>query len=586
MTYQFSPRLYRLLIADNEEEPHDHVTRLLARDNLDERMVVYHATNEEETLKIWEERHIDLLLLDLSFQKGDKLASGRAILEALSQKGCSADVIVMTGQSLQSSGPELLRSIIRSERPKIIGFLLKDELDALPAIISALISKASQNSVNLENLDFAANLVASRRRRYPDGRRPRAAVEEIAVELDRLSADVFGRIDGFERSTSVSVRLNELERAGLSSAVTLRPEVRLGFGGSEPESPAYDCVLKIGPVHDIQEEFARYQEFVRYGVRLNQRVELLAFGARDALAGIVYSFVGGVYGRALVSLDELLWANTALASQVIESLFKSVHWYNIATGEDPIRRYVDAAYSGRLEECLTRNIRSLMKIPSISAVPGMDGDDSTFQVEGGSNLALPGANFLGEGWSLRAHPWCLVHGDMHGGNVMVELTNEEGIADDRRGGFERACLIDYRNAGPGPRCIDAAALQASIRIADAEDILANEAEKPLLAAVRRFDTELQFHKRSWSEQRKPSAKEQLMPSAKWIRLAACVISGLQKSFDGAVTQDEYLQTVLLYVIRQLGLDLDPVVRVRLNTWLSAQYRSFRELQSKPGSRRE
>ena len=575
MSDQFATGLYRLLIADNEDEPHDHVTRLLTRDKLAERMIVYHAKTEEETLKIWQERYIDLLLLDLSFRKGDKLASGRAILEALSQKGCSADVVIMTGQSLQTSGSELLRSTIRIAQPKVIAFLLKDELDALPAIISRLIRRATQNSVHLENLDFAANLVASRRKRYPDGRRPRAAVEEIAVELDRLSADVFGHIDGFERSTSVSVRLNELERAGLSSAVTLRPEVRLGFGGSEPNSPAYDCVLKIGPVQDIREEYARYQEFVRYGVQLSQRVELLAFAARDALAGIVYSFAGGVYGRPLVSLDELLRENTVVAAQVLESLFKSVNWYSVAVGEDPIRRYMDSAYSARLEECLARNIRSLAKIPSISAVPGMDGDDSTFQVLGGPNLALPGENFLGEGWSLRSHPWCLVHGDMHGGNVMVELRNEQRVSDDRKGDFERACLIDYRNAGPGPRCIDAAALQSSIRIADAEDILVNEGEKPLLTAVRRFDTELQLHKRSWAGRR--------VPSATWVGQAACVIRGLQKSFNGKVTPDEYLQTVILYVIRQLGLDLHPVVRVRLNTWLAAKYRIFGELKSEPSS---
>jgi hypothetical protein len=53
-----------------------------------------------------------------------------------------------------------------------------------------------------------------------------------------------------------------------------------------------------------------------------------------------------------------------------------------------------------------------------------------------------------------------------------------------------------------------------------------------------------------------------------------------------VTLDEYLQTVMLYVIRQLSLELDPVVRVRLNTWLAAQYRVFRELKSKHGETQE
>jgi hypothetical protein len=65
-------------------------------------------------------------------------------------------------------------------------------------------------------------------------------------------------------------------------------------------------------------------------------------------------------------------------------------------------------------------------------------------------LGIP-ENIFADAVFHRNWPTCIVHGDMHGGNIIVS-----------RG--TRPILIDYRNVGVGPRCMDYAALEASIRL--------------------------------------------------------------------------------------------------------------------------
>ena len=57
---------------------------------------------------------------------------------------------------------------------------------------------------------------------------------------------------------------------------------------------------------------------------------------------------------------------------------------------------------------------------------------------------------------------------MHAGNVMLEVSEDNDAPADKRVHLDRACLIDFRSAGPGPRTIDAVALEASVRLADSE----------------------------------------------------------------------------------------------------------------------
>lgn len=107
----------------------------------------------------------------------------------------------------------------------------------------------------------------------------------------------------------------------------------------------------------------------------------------------------------------------------------------------------------------------------------------------------------GTGLFVSALPARLVHGDMYGGNVMIEVT---------RDGDVRPRLIDYRSVGPDPRAIDFAALDASLRLADVKAILRDfgvESENDL--------DQDQFPPRSY-DPRHATAK-----NATWARTTGC-----------------------------------------------------------------
>lgn len=579
-------KMLRLLVVDNEPEVHNLVRNEVARSPHAEKIILYEASDESEAVDMFRRHYVDLILLDIYLTEHEP--SGFEVLQTLGGLGCSADVVLMTKHNSARNANRLIQFSSRFSRPRVINFLKKQ--GELEEVLSPLLVKLEKefdaSAVEVSGLDFATQLIQARKDRYPRGNHSlRESEEEIAVETERICRDLFGKVEGKRRSTGTFVELNRLDRRGLSAAVTLRPTIRLGMEGIPSQSPGYDCVLKLGPVADVREEVSRYQEYVRYGVQLEQRVELLASAFQDAIGGVVYSFAGGVYGQDLASLDELLREDEELSSQVIRNLFDAVHWYSVAaTNRKSIFSYMESSYKIGPIASVDANVASLRKVSEkypadVRFRAGADSAESTFQVTDSPRLTFPGEQFLGAGWALRQYPWCLIHGDMHGGNVMAELTGESD--EPRSRSIDRVCLIDYRNAGPGPRCIDAVALEASIRIADAEQIAADlgttgasslvgpDLVRAMQTAARRTEAERQLFLHLWGTR---GSK----PDAKWANLSAAVVSGLQKSFPvEKVTQDEYLATALLYTIRQLAYSMDPVTRVRVGAWLSALYSLLR-----------
>ena len=60
----------------------------------------------------------------------------------------------------------------------------------------------------------------------------------------------------------------------------------------------------------------------------------------------------------------------------------------------------------------------------------LDGGEAEVQIAE-HVLRLPSANVLGRGVFMRAYPWSLVHGDMHGGNVLLEIADADDSDGDR-----------------------------------------------------------------------------------------------------------------------------------------------------------
>ena len=591
------PDALRLLVVDNERQPHDLVENRIDAAGLTNEIVVYHAYDGQEARRVFDEHYLDYILLDLYF--ADKTLGGTEVLQDLARNASAAEVIVMTKGIADRDIDRVMQASSRLPNRPVVNYLKKSELfSVLPGLLSDLHVKFRARAVKLLGLDEAVSLIEHRRDRYPrnprGGPRLRSDPTEICVEVERICRELFGRTSTSNRTTTVSVGLERLDRRGLSAAVTIKPVVRLSINGITSQSAkGYECVLKLGPVADIKEEVARYEEYVRYGVQLEQRVELLSSDFREAIGGVVYSFAGGVYGQELVTLDELLRRpSPGSALEVVNDLFDSVYWYSLEAASEPISNYMNKTFKVGLEPALLQNERSLINLAQkhheLLRVDRVEDRELRIHVAGGPNLTIPGPRFLGEGWSLESFPCCLVHGDMHGGNVMAELSplplpggEEEAVT------IERVCLIDYRNAGPGPRCIDAAALEASVRIADAEEIaglqedstrardLSGDALADAMAtAARRLDNERQLYHHLWGR------RGSIAP-APWSTVSGAIVNRLRTTFSDDIRTTEvgsleYLQTVILYAIRQLSYAADPITRIRICAWLAANYAAFKK----------
>ncbi|MGE5828685.1 MAG: phosphotransferase [Micromonosporaceae bacterium] len=146
---------------------------------------------------------------------------------------------------------------------------------------------------------------------------------------------------------------------------------------------------------------------MRFGVAMDHRVELLGYSEADALAGVCYSFAGGE-ALGLKTPDDLLAdASNDGWRTVIKEIFSPTasNWYAVRSDVSELRTHFRNELEIHLDRCFGLTSRC---------------------------------------------PACLAHGDLHGGNVVVDH-------------LDRAYFIDYRNAGVAPRLIDFAALQATAR---------------------------------------------------------------------------------------------------------------------------
>lgn len=560
---------YRVLIVDDEpdnfEEAVEQLDDLLERGDLS----MSHARSASEAQRQISEKFFDLILLDVFGERQRPM--GQEVLALLSRLKMPIDVVLMTHIDGGSTLEDLPSIIARSHTPRIVDFIDKRRAPLLfMDVVGPRADQHSRNPVEILGLDFAAELLLRRRRRYRGsayvGVELRNDADEVRVELDRLCRHLFGGLLSVERTTPATIRLSPLDRRGLSSSVVVRATVSLGMNVEAAPPAGFECVVKIGPRAEIEAEVRRYEEYVRFGVRLEERVELLQYADGGSLAGIVYSLAGGSFGE-LMSLDEALLSDPSLATMALEALFRSRNWYSVKVASQPPRQFFGSEYRVDYVKAAARSaelVRAVAEEHKFECGTVADGAVSV-RIPGAADLLLPSPNLLGSGTFIRSRPWSLVHGDMHGGNVMIE-------ADPAAtGGLRRVSLIDYRYSGPGPRCLDAAALECAVRLADAEqltrsgsmalsdgrvtDVLAEAANR--VVDERRLADSFPSHGGSDSE-----------PA--WVAHSRTIRRGVTHVFDEpAVTSDEYLSTCLLYGLRQLRYEMPQVARIRIIAWVSA-----------------
>ncbi|HEY3285081.1 MAG TPA: phosphotransferase [Armatimonadota bacterium] len=370
-----------------------------------------------------------------------------------------------------------------------------------------------------------------------------AKVDVTGDEVDFIVSRLLGQggsADGISNDDVSRITLEPLH-GGRSRSV-----VAMGTPIAGDGTNGILCVVKLGPRSDTAEEQTRYDRYVRFLVSLNRRVELLGYVLGDTVGGVCYSFAGRS-PDAIRSLGDLFSQERAEAINVLRSLFAKDRreWY-LRTGKgSDLTNYFHRAYGLDARDVL-ENARDFAE--RIASDLGLRKRRDEIQFDGG-RLRIP-HDILGSGSMRASYPSCIVHGDMNAENVIC--------ADD-----DRVMCIDYRYTGWGPRTLDFAALQTSIRLAPP-------------AVVRGLPQQLGDlrHERSvwdegWSEDAIDDGKcndAAVLPF--WAQVSRELLLLARANFDG-LTQQEHAATCLLWALRVFRVkDLSQAAKLRLLVWMS------------------
>jgi hypothetical protein len=183
-------------------------------------------------------------------------------------------------------------------------------------------------------------------------------------------------------------------------------------------------------------------------------VELIGWHHADALSGICYSFAGGSADDNIVSLDDLIVSEeTDRVSTIIGDVFSlgKKRWYNIS-GQGVVPR---TYYAENFSTVFRARVAAVHRF--VTRVSGAEfrADQGQLNFSGFSLPVVVEAD-VGQGVFQREYPSCVLHGDLHGGNLISS-------------GSGRVSMIDYANVGFGPRFADAAALSRSVRLSSLEN---------------------------------------------------------------------------------------------------------------------
>ena len=584
------PEKFTVLVVEDIDKIRNDIAKRLRRSP---DVTVLEAGTKAEAIDAMKAHYIDAATVDIELKS--VRTAGLDVLINLGQRCPNCHVVIAT-QHVRTNQGEILTEYIGATRPRIIKVHDKNkEKNSDVAIpLEAVIEDWRSSQVRLENEELPLGLLWERRKREGFKGRLRENRDEVRIEFERACRELFGGIQRIADGIEATVSFKPIDREGMSSAVTIKADVTLGTDAAGKPVKGSRCVLKVGPLEDIEEEVRRYHHFVKFGVRLAERVELLASTLRDGFGAIAYSFAGGVFGEDLLTLDELLKTDEGrgLAKESIARLFEPANrnWYGVSCEEEPPVVFVSERKFEKSYEFLhnsLKNLRGQFRERGYGLTAADEDKDGSFEFLGGK-LTIPTMRIRGHDAISPSRPQCFVHGDMHGGNVMVEVAGN-GNGGNGNGGLKmrRICLIDYRRAGTGPRPIDAAALQASLRLADAQAICdeitgesdSTPAGEDLAEAVdlaaRRTYAEQSLLEELWSG----PAPEEVEPdpeTTSWESTALLIARMMRMNFKD-MSQEEYLAIAVPSGMRQFGYPMSPVAKVRMLAWVSAMWESLRGL---------
>jgi CheY-like chemotaxis protein len=376
--------------------------------------------------------HFDIIVLDL-LQDGD--APAKDLIQLCSAEAPDSDIFVV---SRQGKGTQEIWSQLDAVFPypnRIKAFLWKPSYISAITLLADRIRETRQHILaHVPNVEEAVPLIAGRMiKRNPDLIAQSESLQlQARITIEHLVSKWFAPDDNDSAFVeSMTLRLIDSGRS-MCSVFTLVPCLR-GIKTSD----VMPLVLKIGPIEEIRQEEARYDEYVQVGVPLDLRTDKIGCAGVGRIGGLLYSFRGGRDGT-IEEVGRLRPEEIAESLDVVFNPTTGRRWL-AAQGASvlPRNHYGDLGYEDfrRATEILNETLTSLLPTTSKKRTK-KPSDDTPPQLGNVYEWAVMN----------NSHESALVHGDLNLGNLV-------------RCGDKRYALIDYRTVGIGPRLVDFATIE-------------------------------------------------------------------------------------------------------------------------------
>lgn len=563
-------RTFHVLFVDDEEED-----RKIFCDAISEIPCVSAsvAASEEEAMKFLTENFFQLAIVDLCLTRRDDPGPGKNILAVLRKNHPRCERIVYSSRHIEHSTitDELFTPFDR------LADAILDKLDPEHRLATLIRDRSETWLRNIVDVRNVGHVVESLCAHAQFRNSQRSALRD---EVDFLLSHFLGQ--GAVRSGSIdlaanamSISLEPVDEPGASVAEVFKGRPKFGSGIEGDESGVW-VVFKFASREDTEEEQARYRNYVSFHVARNRRVEMLGCEIGNQLGVICYTWAG-TSPDSVESLKAVFQQSSSRGKRVLSSLFGEKDLHGISCGSRPLKDcFRDMSTEFDLRKAYVPVEETLL---AIKAALDKLGHDSTLKSEKlecfGQTLHIPRRVFAIP--FLRANTaMTLIHGDLHAGNVIVgkqqvsSSSVNSGSGTSGRSDFEvkdTAIMIDYAASGPGPRCLDFSAMDASIRLQSAVECSLEEIIK-CWSGERKLWSYIGLDKPDMTLEEKRGKSESAMNLSGWQVLSIELGLQLQSVFPD-VSAKEYCATSICLCSYLLGLkSLRLEERARLLVWVS------------------
>lgn len=510
------------------------------------------AATKDEAIKLLLSHFFHLALIDPRLEKLPKNSAfeGFQVMRQLKELRPSCERVILTqldrkeGKDAEQIASQLdpLDGLAKGMVTKIEGGFLR--------VIRGLAEEWMTNPVEVKGAEMVAGMLDARFKQRKEPTDTAITTDEI----DFLVSQLFGQGQLWSR---------DFGGIGIDS-VCLTPFTELGFSPSavvkaqcfsKNNVPGIACVLKFAKRKYVEQELARYSQYVRYRLAVQHRVELLDSKFADNFGVLCYNFAGET------SLTKQFLGKSEAFFDTLNRMFEpdQKNWYKEQHSVRLEPHFKPEPYKLNTPE-VKGQIQTFVEEDLMKKFDGSKKDDVLHIC--GATLDLPRdalGNVLKKGVFQRVMPGCIVHGDLHCDNVLV----------DKDG---RPLLIDYLTVNAGPRALDFATLESSIRLYSLRRLNDNETivldprpdDEVIPELLKLRPVEQEIWDAVWGNA--ASAPDQPF----WIRASIDLGKKAKKNFEDppALNEEEYAATCLLWAMRLFKVrDMPDRDRARLLIWI-------------------